>query len=138
MWRDFWRRRRIRRRILLRYREAAGNLEAFHVMSQRNRFRPFMIEAVTDEDVTDPVLGVYLRRLRTFNEALKEAESCEAWYKEDLGRRTRETARALHEKRDRVAAEFAGLEPVIKAAHDILKQRFLEAGGAPRLLDPRW
>ena len=104
------------------------NLELFHVMDQQRRFRPFVLEAVLGlNDGQKEALGAEviscIDKMNDFNEALKDSEKYEHWYSADIDRKTKENARILHDKKERVEKEFEGFEEIIKRAVKRIEER---------------
>lgn len=125
LWR-LWNRKKKHRMVVRQIVQGVyDNWEAYHVMFQINRFRPFPdTEWARWPEVwwAVPELNRYRERMGSYQEAVQRFLEFEAWYKSDPSRKTRENALRLHELRHEAAERFQGLEPIIRAAHRTLRR----------------
>ncbi len=110
--------------------EAKGNLEQYYVMFQLGRLRFFLLGVLENsggglESVRDSAVEEYVRRLKAYNQVLKEYKDFEAWYNADLERKNQDNGRILHKKKELAQEQFAGLEQIIKAAVSSLQNEKL-------------
>lgn len=77
------------------------------------------------ESVRDSAVKEYARRLKAYNQVLREYKDFEAWYNADLERKNQDNGRILHKKKELAQEQFAGLEQIIKAAVSSLQNEKL-------------